>query len=172
MTAVVLCPGPSLARLTAAPAADLTIGVNRATTAFACDVWAALDYPLIRDQHAAVIGTPALLTRAQTWTDIGRHLPLALAGTADALRGAFPVAGCAWDRFTATTAIVYAASAGATRIDVYGADMAGTAGFDAADAGENRDAGRWGAERVIFDRLTDVLSGRGVSVNRIGYGIA
>ncbi len=69
MTAIVLCPGPSLAGYKPQPA-DLTVAVNRAALMFACDAWAALDYPMIRDHLATIAGAPTLLTQQQTRDDL------------------------------------------------------------------------------------------------------
>jgi hypothetical protein len=167
MTAAVLAPGPSLSKhLPLRDGYDLTIGVNRAALAAPCGVWACLDYPVIRDQWQNVAGSPLLLTRKQTWEDIGKHCGLKLAAITDDYRSFVPT-DIGWTLYTCTSAIVFAALKGATRIDVYGADMTGTGGFDAEDTGENRSEARWASERVVFDKLVAALGERRVVVNRI-----
>lgn len=73
MTVALLCPGPSLARTFDDDFAGIRVGVNRAAVGFRCDLWAALDYPMLRDEQDNVLGTPELLTRRQTWEDFGRQ---------------------------------------------------------------------------------------------------
>lgn len=174
MHAVVLSPGPSLANLPAPPpgcrvdpTAGLTICVNRAALRFGSDVWACLDYPVIRDHGPMVLDKPLLLTRRQTWQDIGHRCGMTLATTTDDMRAFFPPE-LGWTLYTVMSAIVYAALRGATRIDLYGADMHGTEGYDAEDKGENRSPARWKTEREILDKVTAEMAKRGVEVRRCG----
>src|SRR4051812_3343373 len=66
MTAVILCPGLSLAALKQPPAADLAIAVNRAGLAFASDVAAISDYPLFKQIHEHLLGPPTLRSKQDT----------------------------------------------------------------------------------------------------------
>lgn len=167
MTAVILAPGPSLAGLTYTPLADVVIGVNRASVAHAVDVWACLDFSLLKEETRNVLGKPKLWTGAETWRTAEAWCGLELATTSDAMRVFFPVnTRAAWTLYTTTTALVFAAWVGAERIDVYGADMEGTKGFDAKDRGGNRSSMRWASERVIFAEVMEMLKARGVTVVR------
>jgi hypothetical protein len=74
-----------------------------------------------------------------------------------------------WAVKTATAALVLLGAAGATAIDVYGADWADDApDFDGfAAEGRDRTAARWADERATWDALVGWLAGRGCAVNRI-----
>jgi hypothetical protein len=50
-----------------------------------------------------------------------------------------------WQLKTLTCAMVSAAACGATRIELYGCDWAGTLDYDGAAAGEDRTDARWAA---------------------------
>jgi hypothetical protein len=163
MTAALLCPGISLSRLAALPDAHLVVAVNRAALAFPCTAWAASDYPMIRDHHAAVRAA-TLLTRSQTWVDVQRFPAVAAMAPVIAEDLSVPVAG--WSRFTATTALGWLAIQGVRRVDVYGADMHGTADYDGREAGEDRKESRWAAERTIWAALAAWMDGMGVEVVR------
>lgn len=162
MTAVILCPGPSLADLRERPDADLVIGVNRAATAFACDVWAASDYTMIRDYLAKVIGEPGLLTKRQTWRDIGHRIDIPLANLVEEISFNCPN----WQNKTMTCAMVYAHSVGADSIDIYGCDWAGKHDFDGLSAGENRSDARWTQEAADYAALVEALANHSVIVHR------
>lgn len=164
MTAALLCPGPSLAQTFDDDFAGPRVGVNRAATAFRCDVWAALDYPLTRDNHEAVIGTPKWFTRRQTAADIGQRVRFRDVLIAEDL--VCPVHH--WDRFTATCALVLLAGMGASEVKVYGADWKpGALDWDGAGNGEDRTADRFGIEKEIWARLLGWMAGRGISVERV-----
>jgi hypothetical protein len=170
MHAIILCPGPSLATY-AAHSADLVIGVNRAALAHECNVWATLDYPMIRDNADKLLGRPNLLTRRQTLIDIARR-PARLQRFAEVRMvddlDDFCPPTLGYGRFSSAAALIYAAERGATQIDVYGADWAGTADFDGVNAGENRGAARWQAEAELWlGHLVPWLAHRGVKVNRL-----
>jgi hypothetical protein len=73
-----------------------------------------------------------------------------------------------WDLFSATIALVYAVRRGATLINCFGMDWAGTADFDGVQAGGNRTPERWELEQAIFkNRLVPWCAQRGIVVNRI-----
>lgn len=167
MTAAILAPGPSLTQTYPGYGGfDLVVGINGVPTSYRCDVWAACDYPMLRDNCGQVIGRPKVLSRQQTWDDLRGRTGLALATTTDHLLTFAPPA-IGFSLYTAPSAIVFAAWAGATEINVYGADMKGEAGFRDGDKGENRKEERWQSERVIFAKVVEWLAGRGVEVRRV-----
>ncbi len=159
MTAAILCPGPSLKALEVVPRVDLTIAVNRAALTFACDWWAARDYPMIRDNAAKVL---AIRTTANDLR--GRLNRFRVLATAEELNGWCPAN--LLGTLTALLALLFAAKEGATRIDVYGADWKGTQDYDGTEAGENRTDERWAKEAGLWQAACDWLSGRGVEVAR------
>jgi hypothetical protein len=159
----ILNPGPSLATYSPAGFGGVTIAVNRAAVAFHSDAWAACDYPMIRDYQHRVLGAPMLLTKRQTWADIGPRCRLALAAIVEDL----PMDGAPpWQLKTMTCAMAFAVANGATRIELYGCDWSGTADYDGAEAGEDRTDARWAKERADVAALTEWLAGRGVEVVR------
>jgi hypothetical protein len=163
MNVALLCPGPSLANLTEAPKADVTIGVNRAACRFPCQWWAATDYPLIRDWQHAVLGDPRLLTKRQTWIDLRHRLKFSDVLLLDSLECL--VKG--WDVKTATASLVLAGTLGATRIDVYGADWTDAPDFDGTTVvGTDRGAQRWDEERATWNA---VIAHLGIPVKRYGH---
>lgn len=166
MNAALLCPGPSLAAIVQSDVDgySVRVGVNRAAVLLDCHLWAALDYPVLRDWHNAVIGTPQVLTRRQTWTDFGRTCRLRDVVLVEELP-APPVKQ--WDLKTATCALALLATMPVTSIDVFGADWSDAPDFDGhATAGQDRSAARWAQERATWDALVEWLDGRGVSVCR------
>lgn len=166
MNATLLCPGPSLANYRPSTSTGIIIGVNRAATLHACDVWAATDIPLIK--RTTPLGTPVLLTIEATRDSLirrGRAWPYGVVTHTDMAGGTPTNNGTPWTRFTATAALKYAAWTGATRIDVYGADMAGELDWDGTKAGEWRDEDRWREERDIWNRTVAEI---GVEVIRHG----
>ncbi len=167
MNVRILCPGPSLAHYDAGDFAGTTIAVNRAAMAHRCDVWAACDYPTIRDFHEQVIGSPILLTRRQTWEDVGRRVKLTPTLIED-LFDYLPPNNLPWTLYTANVALVYAAKMGATQIDIFGADWKPEApDFDGVSVALDRSAERFRNETIIWGRIVEVLAGRGVRVNRV-----
>jgi hypothetical protein len=165
MNAVILCPGPSLAKLERLPDHDLSLAVNGAALRWMVDVWAAIDWPLIRSIGRDVLGFPDLLTTAASLASLERHDIRWRGNTivCDSLRNLVPTE-IGWSNFTAPTAVVYAFRRGAHRIDVYGCDMAGTEDFDGKARGENRSEQRWGMERQIWRRLVEWMAGMEIEV--------
>ncbi len=163
MVVAILNPGPSLANLLTLPKCDLSIAVNRAALRFECNIWAATDYPMIRDYQVFAMGNPKLLTRRQTWTDIKHRVRLPLAGIVDDLALNVPAN---WLAKTMTCAMAYAYAWGAHRIELYGCDWAGTKDFDGKEAGENRTDARWEAEKSEAGMLIEWLASRKVEVKR------
>lgn len=168
MRAVILSPGPSLATYTP-QSADVIIAVNRAALAHACDVWAALDYPMIRDNAVKVRGTPNLLSRQQTITDLKpprlTRFPNVIA--VESLFEFCPPNLMPWTLFTMTCAMIYAAYLGTNAIDIYGADFKGTQDYDGVEAGERRTEERWERdEKPLYARVKAWIEARGISVTR------
>ena len=162
-TVRILCPGPSLARYDPIDFAGLVIAVNRAAVAFYCHCWAVADYPVIRDYHAKVLGTPTILTRRQTWTDIGHRVRMTAKIIEDIdLPGAPP-----WNLKTMTCAMAYAYATGAKRIELHGCDWEGTADYDGVQAGEDRTDKRWEQERAAVNNLSEWMRARGTEVVRV-----
>lgn len=169
----ILCPGESLAEHKP-EAAHLTIAVNRAALAFECDVWAAMDYPMIRDNWRDVRGYPTLLSRRQTIEDIGRQPErLHRFNGVIAVEDVVPKLQPPTETFlTASFALMYAVERGAMKIKVYGADWYGTKDYDGIEAGENRTEDRWAKERHEWeDVLLPWLTEQGVKVERKVCGI-
>lgn len=162
MKAVILCPGPSLARLIELPPCDISIAINRAALKFACQWWASLDYPMLRDNQAKILGNPQLLTRRQTYLDLHKRL-----GRFAEIRIVEDMADAAGYVKTLPCAMVFAHTLGAKRIDLYGVDWQGDCDFDGVKAGENRSEERWRLERLEVTGLMEWLAGKGVEVNRI-----
>jgi hypothetical protein len=162
LKAVILNPGPSLAKLESVPPCDLSIAVNRAAIAFPVQVWAAMDYPTIKRHNASVIGSPSLFTRKQTWDDTKNKWPRNLFKLAEDI--AFPVQ--TWALVTMTCSIMLAAHLGATTIQLFGCDQTGTADFDGAEAGEDRTETRWQRERSVLEEMTVWLGSRGCELIR------
>lgn len=166
MIYAILCPGPSLANLAAKPAADVTIAVNRAALRFACDVWAAMDYPMIRKNVGAVLGEPIILTRRQTWEDVSHRCPRQDVRLVEDIEDV--PASLRWQIKTMTCAMVYAFKQGATRIDLWGCDLKGVEDYDGKLAGEDRSDKRWSDEARDLAALIEWMKADGVEVIRHG----
>lgn len=162
MTAIVLCPGPSLAKVSP-PFSALTIGVNRAVLAHSCDWWVYKDWQLWRDYSGECLGDPSICTLREVLERFGLE--------GQAIESLIcPVDK--WSLFTAPVALVLAATIGAKRIDVYGADWTDEPDYDGViAAGCRRDEDRWKQEREIWTGVVDWLKGGGITVNRITDGI-
>lgn len=171
MRAVIWCPGPSMTAWTEAlVGGELVIGVNRAPIARRCDVWCALDWKPVWQNHAKVIGKPMLVTTAENlrhpnyngwrwdgpWFDV-RQIKLEFKPP-----GAAPF----WLSKTIHAACVYAAYRGCKQIDVYGADWSGRADFDGNLAGDDRSDHRWATERGQFETIRRWFAQNGVTLTR------
>jgi hypothetical protein len=147
---------------------DMLIGVNRAATLHACDLWCIGDWQTFG--MFKPLGDPRVTTHADGWFGLVRKYgeqkktPLLwndLDGP-DSRK-------CFWQCFSATAALVVAANLRATRIDCFGCDMVGRADFDGVvPASVNRDEDRWRRERVIWQQVADWLNGRGIELVRHG----
>lgn len=165
MKAVILAPGPSLARCPR-PSAEVVIGVNRAAAFIGCSIWAALDSPLIQHHGREVVGSPTLFTRRASFDSLARH--------GDPWGSAYrPVCyaedlACSvprWDLYTLTASLVLAQSLGAASVEVYGCDWTDAPDWDnARTVDQNRGEARWELERSIYAEVTAWLESRGCEV--------
>jgi len=144
----------------------MVVGVNRAATLHACDVWAATDRPLV--QRVKPLGTPVLLTIEATRESLerrGEAWPYLVVTHCGIAGGAVTNTKHPWTRYSATAALYYLHWAGATHVDVWGADWSGEEDWDGKQAGENRSGLRWEEERTIWHR---VINDTGIEVVRHG----
>jgi hypothetical protein len=172
MTYAILCPGPSLSTFADSDHEGPIITVNRSGLLYPSEVWAATDYPMIRNNYEAVKGNPNLLTRRQTAADLPafRKSRFARVEIVEEIVGV-PV-GLNWQDKTMTCAMIFAFVNGASKIDIYGCDWTGEADYDGVLAGEDRSESRWAKERAVYDGIVDWLKGKGVEVRRMGQNIA
>lgn len=158
MRVALLCPGPSLAKLTSLPECDLSICVKRAALRFACDWVVILDSPALREFGAQIIGDPQLLTRSEYRPKYTRRGGLDL----EALRCPHR-----FDQFTACAGLALAGHLGASHIDVYGADWTNEPDFDGHRPAEMfRDQARWDRERQDWEAIVSWLSPTPVHLHR------
>lgn len=174
MRAAILCPGPSLPAFPARDGYDLVIGVNRAVGFAACDYWVMLDGAAVW-RISRPIGMPVIVCSHSMHLDVWRNYPESQKhGWLDAKSfEQFASPSLGWPIYSTPTAIICAASKGATQIDLWGADMVGAGEFDNKPAPDiNREDSRWARERVILDGLQSYLEARGVALNRKGVNCA
>ena len=173
MTASILCPGPSLARLTESHLyVDLVVAVNRAATRWPCTVWACGDTPLFEQIQHQVIGSPTWMVSQSQLDVIHDHIK---AGICQPWRGKiqtiqpmlqFLPHAINWVSFTFTHALTYSAWVGCDEINVYGCDWEPNApDFDGIQGGKNRSFDRFRAEKGIFQAICELLPK--VKVSRI-----
>lgn len=154
MIAAILCPGPSLTRYDGS--GDIRIGVNRAAIAYQCDHWCAIDYHMVKDKWPQVKGKPQLWTDRQQVQKFGGNY----------FRTIDTDCPANWGTFSMTVAIVLAAHLGATQIDVWGCDWAGTLDYDGAPEGSMRTDDRWARERKLYAEIETWLTGKGITITR------
>lgn len=187
--AVILCPGPSLSGFLAEPrerdGSTVVIGVNRAAEAFACDWWTAADHESIGGMNP--VGSPRLCTPQQAivlahgkWPDSARVQRLIHPSNVRSFERLGQETDCplknGWKTLSMLAALVLAenlmqkgAEGSDLRIDIYGADWAGTLDWDGyAGPGVEvgRSAYRWKNERTHYDRMEAWLKAKGVIVTR------
>jgi hypothetical protein len=134
MHAIILCPGPSLARSAVGRhRGGPVVAVNRAAR-LGCDWWAAGDPWPIREEAATVRGIPSLFTTLAAARQLAADDPVALRRVGrgrlvrfDHLYAWLPPRTCRWPAFTATAALVLCGWLGADRVTVFGADRAADA---------------------------------------------
>lgn len=160
----ILCPGLSLAQFTQQPGEyDVLIGVNRAAGFKPCDYWVMLDYETFA--RSEPIGWPTIVTRGGIYRALVRAFP-------DAKKHPFinaklydgPIAQ-RWKAFSSTTALMFAAHLGATRIDCFGMDWEGLSDWDGMPHA-GRDPERWEREMKLWEGLVRWLANRNVEVSR------
>ncbi len=173
MTAVLLCPGPSLAKVLQRTAygSDLLIGVNRAATGFELDWWCFGDASTYENNW--YIGNPNVCTSAvavQRLRDEEASKPfnppelLTFCELAERIPN-----DIGWVVFSATSALVLAAYLGAKQIEVYGADWT----VDGADFdgrmpdGAIRGAERWTSEANVWRDTVTKLETLGVTTTKV-----
>ena len=169
-TVTILCPGPSLAN---APQVDgIVYGINRAAILRPVTHWVALDWISdlpgggIINWASQVQGSPELITSKNSKESLlrkGFKWPKPLNVIAE-LPYLSPTIN--YSLFTATAAMVHAASMGAKTINIYGMTMAGKLDADGIEAGYNRSETRWAKETEIVNQLIQELSEHGCKVIR------
>jgi len=174
MRAQILCPGPSLPAAPSRDGYDVVLGVNRAVGVAPCDYWVMLDGALVW-RISRPVGHPVIVCSHSMHKELwDNYLDSRDHKWLDAM--SFKDKYCTsmeWAIFSATTAVICAASLGATQIDMWGADMAGTREFDGPmPERATRNEARWEREARILDRISNHLWTRGVKVERKGVGHA
>jgi len=167
MNVAILLAGPSLAKLTAAPDADLLIGVKRAALRFPCDWCVVLDIPCLRSDWFRQVDAEQYLTRR----DYRPKYTTRPGVTCEEMELVYPPSTKAkhWNMFSSSASLVLAKFLGAKRIDVYGADFGqaeNDAEFDGYRSPEARyTTDRWELERSVWDETTRLI---GIEVTRHG----
>lgn len=158
MRIAVLCPGPSLTRTypDADRAHDIVIGVNRAVLAFRCDWWSFMDRHVFHEWRPDY---PVKLFTLDNVSVSTSHIEAFNACEVLVHPAMRTSRRCAWNTFSATSALVLAAEhLRADTVDVYGADMVGAADYDGkTDPRFNRTDKRWGKEVTIWNRTVETL---------------
>lgn len=169
MRAAVLSCGPSLARLDPGRVVgyDLALGINGAAERHPCDWWVAGDDETIRRFRGQARGLFAMqlaLDRLHRTNESHLVEPYEIrVWDATEIAALSPPRG--WNTWSATAAVVFAASLGADAITLYGVDMAGAEDFSGrACVGRNPE--RWIEERRDFDALTRWVTARGITMGR------
>jgi hypothetical protein len=177
MNAAVLCPGPSLASIDPGSIADydLIVGVNRApliveSRKLFVDWWCFGDARIFLKCDLGYY--PRVFASQRAVGDVCR------AGRMDDLVRKYSVheweslaerySPClSWAEWTATAALICAASEGATSIGVYGADWTDAPDADGVQMPENdRSENRWRNEGATWDCVVKELGTMGVTIRR------
>jgi hypothetical protein len=169
MNVAICCPGPSLNAATPADLEvfDAVLAVNRAALVVEATIWCALDYPMIRDHRATVLGNPLLMTHSTTWEDIRRKVPRFPAVVM--LEDVEAWYGQKYQRRTTPAAMLLAGYLGASRIELFGDDKTPAPdfdGFQTAETGMARLPSRWESEQKDCDAITAFLKRGGCEVHR------
>jgi hypothetical protein len=169
MNVAICCPGPSLAAVTPADLSgfDAVLAVNRAALHVEATCWAALDYPMIRDHRALILGNPVLMTHSTTWEDIRRKVPRFPAVVM--LEDVEAWYGEKYFRRTTPAAMLLAGYFGAKRIEMFGDDKTPAPdwdGFQTAETGMARLPSRWESEQKDCNAITAFLKRGGCEVHR------
>lgn len=168
----ILCPGPSLAN--APQVGGIVYGINRAAILRPVTHWVALDWISdlpgggIINWASQVQGSPELITSKNSKESLlrkGFKWPTPITEIESSWNYLDPHKN-RFSIYSATSALVYAASMGAKRIEIYGMTMAGTQDADGILAGYNRTPARWEMESQIVSNLIAILNERGIEVRR------
>lgn len=169
-TISIFCPGPSLAGWLAntpgEPASRIT--VNRAAGVIEAAWWSALDATSVENCNA--IGNPKILTTVMMKRKLLHKVPEAKDRPFENVDEIKPpgLGGIKWIRYSMTVAIGFAASLGAKKIDVYGADWNGEQDYDGVKlVGCQRTEKRWTKEADLFKTIQTALTSVGVELKRI-----
>ena len=178
MLASLICPGPSLA--TRKPAGDVFVAVNRAALVAERIHGIASDWMVFGDGGPFLNILPDLKCRPRIFASEKAMIDIANAGQSDRLRefppytqwdAAYadwpPMFG--WTEFSACAGLVACVRAGATEVNVYGADWT----CDQADPDgvalhtNTRTPGRWHDEAIHWAAVVQELGTHGIPVRRI-----
>lgn len=179
----VLAPGPSLAEADLSRINGPTVGLNLAVLSpHRLDFWACQDPPqkfetvwgtMSKDQRIQAPVVWCMDRNTKAWNDLGfRVWPHPDAEPEFRSWAGLPVANksCNMLGLTILASISRCIAHGATQVNVYGCDMAGTGYAYGADR-RNRTLGswnsRWVAEVGTFDNAVAEWAQRGVTVTRI-----
>ncbi len=169
-TAIVLCPGPSLAAAISAlkgcGSDALFIGVNRAVEAVECDYWAAIDWKTIDEGKPK--GKPEIITIETARQRLSiKGVEVARAYQTKARQAHMPPTETGWLNYSMLLAIAAAYDMGCTEIRLYGADMQGVEDWDGHQVGRvTRTPERWAKEQAQFGKLVEWLNARSIAVIR------
>lgn len=165
--------GPSLAF---AEGADLSIGVGASVTKVECDWWVFMGLETYQKHEPAVLGRPGILSHAGTLelirggyggldsSKLRQAEQVHAVGACEYMIGA-PRTEPAWCAYSGCAALVLAVLLGATEIETFGVDMAGTA--DAfGNESEQRTQQRWADERALWHSIATWAASRGVTIGR------
>lgn len=163
LSAAILCPGPSLARL---PDLDcgLVVAVNRAVHRRQCHWWCFIDWQTYLENRE--VRPHQICTSRASLREIERRAgkPSGQIQIIDDM----PEGDNGWRLYTKTTAMILCYRLGAGTIDVYGDDMAGVADYDGTTSQRNtRDGERWKREAELTGATVQYLHTKGCEVRRI-----
>jgi len=177
MRAAILCPGPSLktveGRKSKVEGTDYVIAVNRAVLWGPCDYWSCPDVHTFAwlVKAGGVSWQPTLVCLRQIHRVMLERYRAETERYGFFARGQinFEAPNLQWQRFGAHVAIAMACHLGASTIDCYGMDLAGTEDADGfAHPLQRREPERWELERRLFGELVELLDGRGIELRRVG----
>lgn len=170
MKTALLCPGPSLVNYVPSDHA-IVAGVNRAVVFAPCDFFVFLDD---RPFKAALpTNEPCLVTSDSVHRYLVRKQFVQPSHTFIDRRRLYFDGDAPWGRFSSTNALILLANLGATSIECFGVDMAGTLDWDEHSFPQDkRDDKRWNEEAGLWRRLVEYLAERGCVVTRMGVTCA
>lgn len=173
LTVAILCPGPSLVDdwwSNDRDDYDVIIGVNRAVLFERCHIWAAGDdftvTRVLRAAGSTIAGKPKILTRYCAHVKMRNTLApdplpfevIEIDKTREQFKRSVPPRCFS---YSATMSVCYSFFViKASRVDVYGSQLQGTADFDGGqdpDTEERRNDGRWHIERKLWKALHDTF---------------